>query len=48
MIISSWNVNSVRVRLNHIIQYLKKNKPNFLLIQEIKTESKIINIGEAE
>ena len=40
MIISSWNVNSVRVRLNHIIEYLKKNKPSFLLLQEIKTENK--------
>ena len=40
MIISSWNVNSVRVRLNHILEYLKKNKPNFLLLQEIKTENK--------
>ncbi len=26
MIISSWNVNSVRVRLNHILEYLKKKK----------------------
>ena len=40
MIISSWNVNSIRVRLNHLIEYLKKNKPNFLLLQEIKTENK--------
>ena len=40
MIISSWNVNSVRVRLDHIINYLKKKKPNFLLLQEIKTENK--------
>jgi exodeoxyribonuclease-3 len=40
MIISSWNVNSIRVRLNHIIEYLKKNKPRFLLLQEIKTENK--------
>ncbi len=40
MIISSWNVNSVRVRLNHILEYLKKKKPNFLLLQEIKTENK--------
>ena len=40
MIISSWNVNSVRVRLNHIIEYLKINKPRFLLLQEIKTENK--------
>jgi len=40
MIISSWNVNSVRVRLNHILEYLKKKKPKFLLLQEIKTENK--------
>ena len=40
MIISSWNVNSVRVRINHVINYLKKNKPDFLLLQEIKTENK--------
>ena len=40
MIISSWNVNSVRVRIDHVINYLKKNKPNFLLLQEIKTENK--------
>ena len=40
MIISSWNVNSVRVRLNHILEYLKKKKQNFLLLQEIKTENK--------
>jgi len=46
MIISSWNVNSVRVRLNHIIQYLKKNKPHFLLLQEIKTESKNFPFSE--
>ena len=40
MIISSWNVNSVRVRIDHVINYLKKNKPDFLLLQEIKTENK--------
>ena len=42
MIISSWNVNSVRVRLDHILEYLKKKKPDFLLIQEIKTKNKNI------
>jgi exodeoxyribonuclease-3 len=39
MIISSWNVNSIRVRINHVVNYLKKNKPDFLLLQEIKTEN---------
>ena len=38
MIITSWNVNSIRVRIEYVISYLKKVKPDFLLLQEIKTE----------
>jgi len=38
MIISSWNVNSVRARIDNIIEYLKKYSPNVLMMQEIKTE----------
>ena len=40
MKISSWNVNSVRARLNNIISYVKSSKPDILMIQEIKTEDK--------
>ena len=40
MKISSWNVNSVRARLNNIINYLKSSNPDLLMIQEIKTEEK--------
>ncbi len=40
MIISSWNVNSVRARIENIKEYLKKFSPNVLMIQEIKTEDK--------
>ncbi len=40
MKISSWNVNSVRARLENIIKYLNKSKPEILMIQEIKTEDK--------
>jgi exodeoxyribonuclease-3 len=40
MIISSWNVNSVRARINNIIEYLKSKSPDILMIQEIKTENK--------
>ena len=40
MIISSWNVNSVRARIENIKEYLKKFSPNVLMIQEIKTEEK--------
>jgi len=38
MIISSWNVNSVRARIDNIKDYLKNSSPEILLMQEIKTE----------
>ena len=37
MIISSWNVNSVRARIVNIKEYLKKFSPDILMMQEIKT-----------
>ena len=40
MIISSWNVNSIRARIENIKGYLKKFAPEIILIQEIKTEDK--------
>ena len=40
MHISSWNVNSVRARINNIIDYLKSSKIDVLMMQEIKTEEK--------
>jgi len=40
MRISSWNVNSVRARILNIINYIKKSKPDILMLQEIKTEEK--------
>ena len=38
MIITSWNVNSVRARIENINNYLLKYKPDILMMQEIKTE----------
>ena len=38
MVITSWNVNSVRARIENIKEYLKKFSPNILMMQEIKTE----------
>jgi len=38
MLISSWNVNSVRARIKNIKSYLLKYKPDVLMMQEIKTE----------
>ena len=38
MIITSWNVNSVRARIENIKDYLKKFSPDIVMMQEIKTE----------
>ena len=37
MLISSWNVNSVRARITNIKEYLKKFSPDIMMMQEIKT-----------
>ncbi len=39
MKIISWNVNSVRARVNNIKDYIKLAKPDILLLQEIKTQN---------
>ena len=38
MKIVSWNVNSVRARIENILTYIKEDKPDILLLQEIKTQ----------
>ena len=39
MKIISWNVNSVRARIENIISYIKDSSPDILLLQEIKTQN---------
>ena len=39
MKIASWNVNSVRARIENVLDYIKTEKPHILLLQEIKTEN---------
>ena len=38
MKIVSWNVNSVRARIENILDYIKESKPDILFLQEIKTQ----------
>ena len=40
MNIASWNINSVRIRVDQVKDYLKKKKIDILVLQEIKTEDK--------
>ncbi len=38
MKITSWNVNSVRARIENIINYIKDSNPDIIFFQEIKTQ----------
>jgi exodeoxyribonuclease-3 len=38
--IATWNVNSLKVRLGHVLQWLEEEKPDVLALQEIKMENK--------
>ena len=38
MKIISWNVNSVRARIENIKHYIKDSEPDVLMLQEIKTQ----------
>ena len=45
MKVVTWNVNSLNVRLEHVINWIKSNKPDILCIQETKqTNEKFILI----
>ncbi len=36
MIVATWNVNSVRARLDHVLRYLERFEPDVLCLQELK------------
>ena len=37
MIVVTWNVNSIKVRLHAVLQYLLEEKPDVLVLQETKS-----------
>ena len=48
MKIATWNVNSIRVRLPHVIDFIKKQSPDVLLLQELKAQDQDIPISDLE
>lgn len=40
MKLATWNVNSVRARLERVTAWIKKHQPDVLCLQELKTEEK--------
>ncbi|MGL5064769.1 MAG: endonuclease/exonuclease/phosphatase family protein, partial [Microcoleus sp.] len=51
MKIATWNVNSIRTRIEHVISWLQANSPDILCVQETKVTDKdfpltpFINLG---
>ena len=48
MKIATWNVNSIRVRLPHVIDFIKKQSPDVLLLQELKAQDQDIPKSDLE
>ncbi|OQX09520.1 MAG: exodeoxyribonuclease III [Thiothrix lacustris] len=48
MKIATWNVNSLRVRLPHVLQWLEAAQPDILAIQETKTVDEQFPLAELE
>ena len=46
MIIASWNVNSIRVRLQHVLDWLSSQQPDVLGLQEIKMPTEDFPVEE--
>ncbi|MDX8406372.1 MAG: exodeoxyribonuclease III [Mariprofundus sp.] len=48
MKITTWNVNSLNVRLPHVLAYLKDERPDILALQETKTPDNQFPLTELE
>lgn len=48
MRIATWNVNSLKVRLPHVLDWLAENRPDALCLQELKCEDKAFPMAELE
>jgi exodeoxyribonuclease-3 len=46
MKIATWNVNSIRVRLSHLCQFLTENSPDIVALQETKCEDEKFPLAE--
>lgn len=46
MKIGTWNVNSLKVRLPHVIQWLEANQPDVLCLQETKLQDNFFPFAE--
>ena len=48
MILATWNVNSLKVRLPQVLEWLAAQQPDILCLQELKLEDKAFPLAEIE
>lgn len=48
MILSTWNVNSLKVRLPHLLSWMQANSPDVVCLQETKLEDAKFPVAEIE
>lgn len=48
MKIATWNVNSIRVRLPHLLDFLDKQSPDIIALQETKCEDEKFPVAEIQ
>ena len=48
MKVTTWNVNSLRVRLPQVLDWIKTEQPDILALQETKTEDKNFPVADIE
>ncbi|PTD97215.1 exodeoxyribonuclease III [Pseudothauera lacus] len=48
MKIATWNVNSLKIRLPHVLDWLAEHRPDALCLQELKQEEKAFPFAELE
>ncbi|CAG0985770.1 partial Exodeoxyribonuclease III, partial [Anaerolineae bacterium] len=48
MKLATWNVNSLKVRLPHVLDWLAANEPDVLCLQETKLEDANFPVAELE
>ncbi len=46
--LATWNVNSIRARLPIVLDFLEKNNPDIVLIQELKARDEDFPKAEIE
>ena len=46
MRIATWNINSIRLRINHVVQFVKENEIDVMCLQETKTRDEFFPFKE--